>query len=304
MSKGLSPYITSLRFFISLSVILHFCFYVSVFIFDAPENQDSSEETVEFTYIEPKKDDGQIVEQSETRINDDIPEETKFKSRFNQRVVRQTKAANTGAFRNSAGRGGTGQDLAPKNTQQMKAKQAKQTQAKPQGLAAFAPKVDYAKLVQESATRKPTSQGQQASQSDDHLKDIEVGAQTILSTREFVYYAYYSRIKGKIRQYWEPSIKAKVSRLLREGRSIASNQSRKTRIIITLNDSGTLERVQVVEESGVRDLDDAAIEAFKAAAPFPNPPQGMVEGDGKIRIKWDFILEASVRSFEDFQGFA
>jgi protein TonB len=51
-------------------------------------------------------------------------------------------------------------------------------------------------------------------------------------------------------------------------------------------------RVQVVGESGVKDLDDAAVEAFRAAEPFPNPPKGIVDADGTIKINWDFILEA------------
>jgi protein TonB len=56
----------------------------------------------------------------------------------------------------------------------------------------------------------------------------------------------------------------------------------------------------VVGPSGLTDLDDAAVEAFRAAAPFPNPPNGIVEGDGLIRIRWDFILEARL----DRPGFA
>jgi len=47
----------------------------------------------------------------------------------------------------------------------------------------------------------------------------------------------------------------------------------------------------VIGDSGIQDLDDAAIEAFKAAAPFPNPPKGVVENDGTVQIRWDFVLE-------------
>ncbi len=80
--------------------------------------------------------------------------------------------------------------------------------------------------------------------------------------------------------------------LVRQGRFVASTSSRVTKLVIVLNNKGDLVKIQVMDRSGLRDLDDAAIEAFKAAAPFPNPPKGMVEKDGKIRIKWDFILEA------------
>jgi protein TonB len=80
--------------------------------------------------------------------------------------------------------------------------------------------------------------------------------------------------------------------MFRQGRSIASDQDRITKLLIVLNPSGILMKVQVVSDSGVRDLDDAAIEAFKSAAPFPNPPQGIVDPDGTVKIRWDFILES------------
>ncbi|MDX9731530.1 MAG: TonB family protein, partial [Bdellovibrionales bacterium] len=65
-----------------------------------------------------------------------------------------------------------------------------------------------------------------------------------------------------------------------------------TSVIIILDEKGTLFRVQVVGASGIVDLDDAAVEAFRAAAPFPNPPKGIVEEDGTLKIRWDFVLEA------------
>ena len=116
--------------------------------------------------------------------------------------------------------------------------------------------------------------------------------ETLLSTREFIYFAYYERIKNKLRQYWEPKIKEKMQRAMREGRAIASSSDRVTKVIIFLDAKGTLVKVQVVDGSGVRDLDDAAVEAFRAAAPFPNPPKGIIGPDGFVTINWDFVLEA------------
>jgi protein TonB len=132
----------------------------------------------------------------------------------------------------------------------------------------------------------------QVSQQSDYLQDVEQGIQTLLTTREFIYYSYYARIKDRLQQYWEPKIKEKVQRLFQAGRTIASNGDRITQLIIVLDQKGILQKVKVIGESGVTDLDDAAIEAFRAAAPFPNPPKGIVEADGTIKIRWDFVLEA------------
>ena len=66
-----------------------------------------------------------------------------------------------------------------------------------------------------------------------------------------------------------------------------------TKTIIVLDSEGTLVRVQVIGASGLEDLDESAIEAFRAAAPFPNPPKGIIDPDGKIRIRWDFVISDS-----------
>jgi protein TonB len=121
---------------------------------------------------------------------------------------------------------------------------------------------------------------------------VNTGLQTLLSTREFVYYAYYSRIKDALRQHWEPTVREKVKIIYRQGRSIASATDRVTQVLVTLNKNGELIKVEVLTQSGVEALDSAAVESFRAAAPFPNPPKGMVESDGTVKIRWDFVLEA------------
>ena len=134
-------------------------------------------------------------------------------------------------------------------------------------------------------------QGMGPSQSDDYLENISLGAQTLLKTREFVYYSYYNRIKQKLRQHWEPKIQEKARRVFRRGRGLAGVSDRITRLVIILNRSGELMRIQVRSSSGYMDLDEAAIEAFRAAAPFPNPPKGIIGKTGEVKIHWDFVLE-------------
>ncbi len=270
--------------------------------------------------VKPKESElkGQIVEQSEKALNDERDDEAKFLSRHNQKVVRETKAAVVGHFRNTDGSAGEKSaerrlgktvvtpDSKKTNQQIDSEKSVTKNQEK---VAAFANSRDgvptHAKPTLKDLTPsfKPVPPpspneimakggGEGPSTSDDHIKDVATGMQTLLSTREFVYYTYYNRIKDKLRQYWEPKIKEKMEHIMRQGRTIASNTERITRIVIVLDNTGTLIRVQIIGPSGVSDLDDAAAEAFRAAAPFPNPPKGIVDSDGTIKIRWDFILEA------------
>jgi TonB family protein len=272
-----------------VSILLHLIFGTIVWI-ESLRKPRRERQVVEVTFEERKSEmtpeneekRRQIVEQDKT-VNDEIPEDAKFLSQQNQKVKEETRAVNRGTFTNQAA-----QNLAE---QRQKVEKPKERPRKlDQGLPTFEalkPKFDWDNLG------KQAQQRQTASSSDDYLKDVQNGVQTMLNTREFLYYSYYNRIKAQLKQYWEPKIKEKVKRIFAQGRQIASDQDRITKVIIHLNNSGILIRVQVVGESGVRDLDDAAVEAFRAAAPFPNPPKGIVDNDGTIKIRWDFILEAA-----------
>jgi protein TonB len=65
----------------------------------------------------------------------------------------------------------------------------------------------------------------------------------------------------------------------------------RTEIMVVLDPNGKIVQVEVIGESGTQSLDTAAVEAFNRAGPFPNPPRGLVGSDGRVRIKWEFILK-------------
>ncbi|MCH2534462.1 MAG: TonB family protein [Bdellovibrionales bacterium] len=267
--------------FIFLSLSLHLLGVFSLnfaSLFTSQDNQDQEVVTIE--YVEPQKQPKQIVEQKGS-INEEIDPEAEFLSEKNQKVKEQTQAKNKGYFKN----GQTGKPQPQKEANNHKSLYEK-NKAKFSNNP-FAPKLELQKMAKSARQRQGTPNA-----TDDHLKDIALGMETYLNTREYVYYTYYNRIKSQLRQYWGPNVRKKVEALVRQGRFVASTSSRVTKLVIVLNNKGDLVKIQVMDRSGLRDLDDAAIEAFRAAAPFPNPPKGMVEKDGKIRIKWDFILEA------------
>ncbi|MCB0376896.1 MAG: cell envelope integrity protein TolA [Bdellovibrionales bacterium] len=225
----------------------------------------------------------QVVQQDKT-VNDEVPVDEYKLSQFDQNVLKETRAAKTGAFKNTSNTN-QGMKQKPNPTKPPKKKFS---------LNDLKPKMINDDFSAEKLAPNPDSprpSGGDVSQNDDYLKDVVIGAETLLKTREFVYYSYYNRIKNKLRQHWEPRIKEKIVHILRKGRTIASTNAKITRLVITLDQSGELVRVQVKNASGYNDLDDAAIEAFRAAAPFPNPPAGIVNNNGNIQIDWDFVLE-------------
>jgi protein TonB len=309
------------------SLLLHFFISAGVIWTEGAERPRPNSTSVEYIELadlttapgaepvvrEQRDEIGQVVEQ-ESQLNDEVPPDSTRLSKFNQRVERETRAALTGRFQNSGGRGAgksPPEEPVAKPSNTRVAQEPKSPGSEVQDLITddspgssqpavnsvvrkeLQPLLPSFRPSLDQVSQAPGSGGDRAaSMTDDHLDDVPTSLQTVLSTREFVYYSYYHRIKEQLRQHWEPKIKEKVRRALQMGRSIASESDRITRVVILLDQSGTLVRVQVVGQSGVQDLDQAAVEAFRAAAPFPNPPHGIVDGDGYIRIRWDFVLEA------------
>ena len=114
---------------------------------------------------------------------------------------------------------------------------------------------------------------------------------TRLNTVEYKYYGFYHRIKQKLEQYWGNSIQKKAHALWKSGRRMPASANRITSLEVTLDKRGKIVNVNVKGSSGVRELDEAAIESFNKAGPFPNPPKGMVK-NGHARIQWGFVVKS------------
>lgn len=296
----------SLRKSLALSLAIHTLFLLFSWLavyFTPPPPQIVEMDFVEQMPTKTKEEMAkQIVEQDDKSLNNEIDENAKFLSKNNQKVIKQTMARNRGEFKNSAnqnpgvGSGGpkkqlTLNDLKPKldigKAMDQRLQQEKKFEADAEA-AAQNPK----QAQRQVSADRPGQNGAPASQTNDYVKDVDQSNETLLSTREFVYYTYYARIRRQLNQHWGPKVREKLTRLFSEGRTIASTDDKITKVLITLDRKGTLVKVQILSDSGIRDLDEAAVEAFKAAAPFPNPPGGIVDPDGTIKIRWDFILEA------------
>ncbi|MBI3534428.1 MAG: energy transducer TonB [Deltaproteobacteria bacterium] len=125
----------------------------------------------------------------------------------------------------------------------------------------------------------------------DYIRGVRESDRTALNTKEYMFYSYFQRIRQRLDLAWGGTLREKLTKLYRSGRELASDVDHITKLIVILNGNGEVVKVQVIEESGVRDLDEAAIKAFNQSGPFPNPPKGLVDRQGIIKIRWDFILK-------------
>ncbi|MBX3016787.1 MAG: energy transducer TonB [Bdellovibrionaceae bacterium] len=269
-------------------------------------------EKVQAKKPQPKDDTQKIVDQADKALNDEIDPNARFLSKNNQRVEKQTVAKNRGEFQNRATQGPQGKEGSDKPANPMDrflpqfdavkavadhAEREKQYEEDAEALMAQAQKQKKAEVAEAQAKRdagtgNDSTKGSDTSQTLDYIKDLDPGLETLLSSKEFKFYTYFSRVRTQLNQHWTPKVRSKVSQMYKKGRRIAASDDMITRCLVTLDRSGKLVKVQIIGNSGVIELDEAAVEAFRSAAPFPNPPSGMVDGDGTIKIRWDFILEA------------
>lgn len=316
----------SFKKYVSLSLIVHVVVLGGLFLFGEQEIFKPKEQSVSIDLLTPedlakmaaveklqerKQADrpmNQVVEQNEQSLNEE-PVDSRFLSAKNQKVTKQTVAVDKGEFQNlkKAAKPRSG----PKGDGKVKAEAKTEVKTRDEKVAqdlfkSFDPSEALQRQKQRDQAALEAGQGlgrgdgsevakdgSDASKTNDYIKDVDNGLETMLNTREFKYYSYYNRIRRQLSQHWEGKVREKLSKMFKEGRSPASTgQDRVTKLMIVLNDKGTLVRIQVLMDSGVHDLDDAAVDAFRAAAPFPNPPKGIIEGDGTVKIRWDFVLES------------
>jgi TonB family protein len=126
--------------------------------------------------------------------------------------------------------------------------------------------------------------------SQDALKDIDEGEETALNAKKWRFASFFNRVKKQVADHWHPE---EAYRRGDPTGSIYGQKNRLTILRVQLKPDGTLANVALEQPSGVEFLDDEAIEAFKQAQPFPNPPRQLVENGGVINFRFGFLFELS-----------
>lgn len=273
------------KYFIIFSILVHFILLSGLYYIGESEDRTNKLNTIEISFADPEVEKQinptLVVETEKETANDQLSEKTKFLSAKNNTVKKETKARTGTEFKNSRPQNSNAAQVTQSN-------QKKESLIFKNGFDAYA---SINKKNESSPQKNLTKNFDSPSTTTDRLEKIEEDLITRLNTKEYKYYGYYSRIKVQLNQWWVPKVQQKFTKMLRQGRTIASEENKVTKLVIVLNNVGYLVKVQVLAESGVRDLDDAAIEAFRQAAPFPNPPKGMIERDGTVKIRWDCVVE-------------
>jgi TonB family protein len=119
---------------------------------------------------------------------------------------------------------------------------------------------------------------------------IPVGEITALNTDRFTYYSFFARIEDIIRPRWESQVRSGINRMSRQELSLGPSNRFVTQLTVVLDRNGNFLEAQLLRSSNVPSLDQAASDAFRSARILPNPPQGLIEEDGKVRLNYSFTV--------------
>ncbi len=122
----------------------------------------------------------------------------------------------------------------------------------------------------------------------DHLDDVANGEETALNAKQFIHASFFNRMKRQVRQSWDPG---SVWQRRDPSGQVYGFKTRITEVRVSLTTKGELAKIVVTSPSGVAALDDEAVRAFRAAAPFVNPPKVLAADDGLITFGFSFHFE-------------
>jgi hypothetical protein len=257
----------------------------------APQTKTSPPMKVTFT-DRPKSSSmlkKQIV-QSDGAKSENTPNNSRFLSDQNRTFDRQTLAKKIDKF-NRGGKGDGKKDVKDISLSDLAAFDKSHNPLKEGAKAIAATKRMMAsKSVSGTASGDPSQTG--VSATNDFVEGVPLGDVTYLNTTEYKYYGFFLRIRQKLEQFWGRSIQDKAAALIKNGRQVASDENLITSLEVTLNSVGEIVAIAIKGTSGVKELDDAAVESFNDAGPFPNPPQGLME-NGLVKVEWGFVVQTS-----------
>ncbi|MFY7992731.1 MAG: energy transducer TonB family protein [Bacteriovoracaceae bacterium] len=297
MTDQLKKWTTNFWTFLGFIVFLHLVMLVMKSIESSPRTRVVSESTLikvkllqeHFQKPEQQEKKKQIV-QSEEAPSERTPVDSKFLSDKDRAFDRQTVARKVDTFQ-TATQGHSAQ--VGEQTHKAAKKQGKKNiDLSKIGYNALGEENPFKEVTQTAKIgQKTTPKKATVSASNDYIQDIALGDFTQVNTTEFKFYGFYHRIRQKLEQFWGRSIQEKAAALHRSGRRLPASEDLITSLKITLDEQGQIVRVKVLSTSGVRELDEAAVESFNKAGPFPNPPKDLLV-EGEATIEWGFVVKS------------
>ncbi|WP_413575721.1 energy transducer TonB [Bdellovibrio sp. HCB290] len=277
----------------AISLLLHLGLITGMIVF-APMFETPKAETIEISLASPppantlskSKTNQQIVRKALAPDKLKAPDDesmARFLSEQRQRVLKEMQAADSGMTENRTNTSTLPKPTSEKNKQQAQKKtEVDKTETDKDGYRA----VDVAK---ELAAMNALNQGQ--STTGEMLPtDVSIGSFTALNTDRYLFYSFYARIEELVRYRWESRVQTAINGMDPSMAMSLSRRNWNTQVEFLLDKKGFLQKAIIMKESGIKNFDSAAVNAFREARVFPNPPQEMIEEDGFIHLRYTFTV--------------
>lgn len=271
---------------------------MEVALLDEDEQPEEEEED-----DEPKDAPGKLVQMDHG--NNRAPDrETKYISEFDNRTSNPTRAPNVRPQPGSPGQPGTSKDG---NEGQADSPDPLRPQALPLNARDHDDESDDVKTddrgelpLPGSATHPPSlgSAGTRKALRDalgnpgsfDDIDDtVPTGLKNDLESTRWAFSSFFNRVRNGVAQHWHPET---VHAANDPDGTKYGTKTRKTKLLVSLNPDGSLHRVRLDDSCDIDYLDEEAIHAVRAAAPFVNPPPELVDRrTGLIEFGFGFIFE-------------
>lgn len=217
---------------------------------------------------------------------------TRLESARDQRVLEQQQASRSGATENRSRLKQIPEELIPAMGSQQDGSASLKDLAQ-SGSGADTKQQQVVDQVKREEVYERLFDKEGISSIQDRLfEDVKFGNFTALNTNRNQFYSFYQRINEQVRIRWVENIQFHIDQLrLQAPGSRFKSGEWISRLEIILNDKGEIVHSYVAKSSGQSRWDEAALSAFHSAAPFVNPPRGMKQSDGTIRLSYLFSLQ-------------
>lgn len=275
-------------FAITFSLLVHFL--LAFGLVEVPSSwllTNPPREVTEIQLIErpsQKSESTNLVRQAqapEELIDEQSTENARFLSEQRQRVIQETRARKTGLTRNGHALPANSWAKALARQQQQDSDQAEKEKLpkSPDGYEPI-PLPRGRRIAFEDA---PSTVGEVLPDS------ISVGDFTALNTDRFKYYSFYARIEELVRFRWERGLEDAINTFDRKYLTqVVGNRRWITQVQFVLSADGHFRGANIQQESGIPRFDRVAVDSFREAGFFPNPPKEMIGPDGYIHIDYSF----------------
>lgn len=125
---------------------------------------------------------------------------------------------------------------------------------------------------------------------DNVVPEVQVGNQTALNSRRHPFAQYIAEMHRSIHGVWGDGVLRAWDRLPRN--HAWNDFSLWTRVEIVLWPTGEIDSVRTVRRSGNTSFDGVARNSVYNAGPYPEAPQDILSGNGKVYIHWAFHRNA------------